>query len=125
KFPSLPSWLGGAGQAASIPAKAVGGPIAAGRTYLVGEEGPELITPTRSGYVHTADETAAMASGQGRSVQSGAGAVAPTINLGGIVVQPSPGMDEQALAQKVAREIDRTLREAFAGGHWNGGYRVA
>src|SRR5690606_29565593 len=122
---SLPSWLGGAASAANDNSRAVGGPIAAGRTYLVGEEGPELITPTRSGYVHTADETAAMASGQGRSAQSGTSAAGPTINLGGIVVQPAPGMDEQALAQKVAREIDRTLREAFAGGHWNGGFRVA
>lgn len=37
-----------------------GGPVKAGGTYLVGEEGPELITPTRGGYVHTARETAAM-----------------------------------------------------------------
>lgn len=37
-----------------------GGPVRAGGTYLVGEEGPELITPTRGGYVHTARETAAM-----------------------------------------------------------------
>ena len=36
---------------------AVGGWMNAGTTYLVGEMGPELITPTRSGYVHTAEET--------------------------------------------------------------------
>ncbi len=37
-----------------------GGPVAAGQPYLVGEEGPELITPTRRGWVHTAGETAAI-----------------------------------------------------------------
>lgn len=41
-----------------------GGPVAAGQAYLVGEEGPELITPSRRGWVHTAGETAAMMSKQ-------------------------------------------------------------
>ncbi|MBE9103356.1 hypothetical protein, partial [Vacuolonema iberomarrocanum] len=35
-----------------------GGPVAGGQPYLVGEEGPELIMPRRSGYVLTAPETA-------------------------------------------------------------------
>ena len=38
-------------------ALATGGPMQAGKNYLVGEEGPELITPTRSGYVHNNDDT--------------------------------------------------------------------
>jgi hypothetical protein len=44
------------------PAKpqARGGPQFPGHTYLVGEEGPELVTPTRAGFVHTAGKTAAM-----------------------------------------------------------------
>ena len=41
-------------------ARAHGGPIAAGGSYLVGEEGPELITPRRSGFVHDAQATARM-----------------------------------------------------------------
>jgi hypothetical protein len=32
--------------------RAAGGPITAGRTYLVGERGPELVTPSRNSYVH-------------------------------------------------------------------------
>lgn len=32
--------------------RAHGGPVRAGGTYLVGENGPEVITPSRSGYVH-------------------------------------------------------------------------
>lgn len=32
--------------------RAAGGPVSAGRTYMVGERGPELFTASRSGYVH-------------------------------------------------------------------------
>lgn len=44
----------------AINGRAVGGPIVGGRTYLVGEKGPELITPSQSGYVHTASATQKM-----------------------------------------------------------------
>ena len=55
-WPSRPSWLGGGGESAPAPgARARGGPISAGRSYWTGEDGPELITPTRRGYVHSAD----------------------------------------------------------------------
>ncbi|HVJ69930.1 MAG TPA: phage tail tape measure protein [Sphingomicrobium sp.] len=33
-------------------ARARGGPVVPGKSYLVGENGPEFITPRRSGYVH-------------------------------------------------------------------------
>jgi hypothetical protein len=39
-------------------ARADGGPISRDGTYLVGEEGPELITPSRSGFVNTFGEIA-------------------------------------------------------------------
>jgi hypothetical protein len=45
------------------PGRASGGPVQAGRPYLVGEEGPELIVPGQSGTVMTATQTAAMRSG--------------------------------------------------------------
>jgi hypothetical protein len=35
----------------SIPGLAKGGPVSAGRLYLVGENGPELFTSSRSGYI--------------------------------------------------------------------------
>lgn len=41
-----------AGDATGFEARAKGGPISAGRPYLVGERGPEIITPSRHGYVH-------------------------------------------------------------------------
>lgn len=40
-----------------------GGPVAAGQTYLVGEEGPELFTPGRAGGILPADQTAALMGG--------------------------------------------------------------
>jgi hypothetical protein len=39
---------------------AEGGPFRAGGSYLVGEEGPEMIFPSRAGYVATATQTAAL-----------------------------------------------------------------
>ena len=36
-----------------LPGRATGGPVAAGRPYLVGERGPELFVPTASGRVET------------------------------------------------------------------------
>jgi tape measure domain-containing protein len=38
----------------------LGGPIQPGQPYLVGEEGPELIYPSRAGYVATARQTTAL-----------------------------------------------------------------
>ncbi len=42
-----------------------GGPVSAGEPYIVGEKGPELIFPTRSGYVATARQTAQLLSQMG------------------------------------------------------------
>jgi phage-related minor tail protein len=36
-----------------LPGRATGGPVAAGRPYLVGERGPELFVPTAAGRVDT------------------------------------------------------------------------
>ena len=44
----------------AIEARRSGGGVEAGQPYLVGEEGPELIYPSKAGYVATARETAAM-----------------------------------------------------------------
>lgn len=43
--------------------RARGGPVMAGRPYIVGEEGPELIVPQGSGHVMTAGQTAGMMGG--------------------------------------------------------------
>lgn len=88
-------------------ARAKGGPISRGSTYLVGEEGPELITPSRSGYVNPAGST-------------GGGA---TLNLGGINIHAAPGMSPQEVAQAVRREIESATREFFRGVYADTGMR--
>jgi hypothetical protein len=45
--------------------RAKGGPVMPGRPYLVGEEGPEMIVPSRAGHVMTAKETAGALGGAG------------------------------------------------------------
>ncbi len=44
------------GKRFNMTARAAGGPVIGGTTYLVGEEGPELFTPSRSGYIVPNDE---------------------------------------------------------------------
>lgn len=82
--------------------KARGGPISRGGTYQVGEHGPELITPTRSGYVHTASQTAGAGSGS-------------TVNLGGIVIHAAPGMDARDVADLVMRRIEESVGSSLRG----------
>jgi len=43
--------------------RAVGGPVSSGQSYLVGEQGPELFTPSTSGNISTAGDTAAAMGG--------------------------------------------------------------
>lgn len=84
-------------------ALARGGPARAGQTYLVGEEGPELFTPGRSGFVTpndalSIDRRPALAGAAG-----GTGGAAPgpiTINI-----HPTPGMDPAAIARAVRAEL--------------------
>lgn len=46
-----------------VPPKADGGPVSAGKPYLVGERGPELVIPRQDGHVIPAEPTAALMSG--------------------------------------------------------------
>lgn len=117
KWPSMPSWMGGgAGDGVTTDPmgtgvdgmRAKGGPISRGKTYLVGEQGPELITPSRSGYVNPAG--------------SGGGGGA-TLNLGGINIHAAPGMSPQDVAAAVRREIENAAKELFRGVYADTGMR--
>lgn len=65
--------LGGA------PARAAGGPVTSGQTYLVGEKGPELFTAATSGSIHSTRDTMgilqSVASMYGRVGGDGASAI--------------------------------------------------
>jgi hypothetical protein len=84
-------------------ARAAGGPVAAGGTYLVGEEGPELITPTRAGFVHDAGSTAGMV-GTGSSL--GGGGV--TLVIQGDIY----GVPKDEFWRAAAVQIQRIQRES-------------
>lgn len=58
----LPGGIGGAVNNAFGGGQASGGPVSADRTYLIGERGPELFSPMRSGYIIPNHELRAAAS---------------------------------------------------------------
>ena len=87
------SGVSGTASKAVSGARALGGPVDSGRTYLVGENGPELFTPERSGSV----------------VRNGdfEGSATINISLGGVVVQQSADVDR--LVTKLSEELARRL----------------
>ncbi|HTN63928.1 MAG TPA: hypothetical protein VL147_20630 [Devosia sp.] len=87
-------------------AKAAGGSIVGGKTYLVGEEGPELITPGGSGWVHTARETAGMLGGRPQSAGL-------TLHLGGVSI--SGVSDPEQAYQMIKERLAAELRDALGG----------
>jgi hypothetical protein len=91
--PALANLLAGLG----LPGRATGGPVVAGRGYVVGERGPELFVPTASGRV----ETAVPAAG-GRDVRV-------TIH-----VQAGAG-EAPAAMERSSRQIARAVRAALEG----------
>lgn len=130
---SLIRWpsIGGGGVSDSevAGARATGGPVSRGKTYLVGEEGAELFTPDRNGSIvpHSETMSALRASreegltiGSSRSADSSARAaqpVAPIINANFYIHGVS---DTRAVAKEVMREWENRLsfelRGAFSDG---------
>jgi len=60
-IPDIPSVVGAGG----VEMRAAGGPVTAGRAYVVGEKGPELFVPNRSGTIVPQN---ALASGGGQTI---------------------------------------------------------
>jgi hypothetical protein len=77
-----------------VPGRATGGPVSAGRAYLVGERGPELFMPP----------------GEGRIVNGGRGG--PRDVKVAIAIQTPAAGDPQVL-QKSSRQIARAVRSAL------------
>ena len=78
------------------PGRSTGGPVGAGRAYLVGERGPELFVPGGDGRIVSGR-------GSGRDV-----------NVAIAIQTPAPG-DPQVL-QKSSRQIARAVRAALLDG---------
>lgn len=129
KWPSLPRWMGGTPNPANdnsaiAGTRAAGGAIAGGRTYLVGEDGPELVTPSRSGYVHDADATSSMMSRRGGVVPGGG---SQSVHMGGVTIQvvAQPGMDPQAIALAVNEALGKIAGDSLSGGQFDQEWSVA
>ena len=96
---SAPDWVPGIGGKSwgmpQLPQLALGGTAQAGRTYLVGERGPELLTLGATGRV--------------TPISGGAGSVAVTVNLDGrpfyemVDVAVNRALDRQAYNQRMRR----------------------
>lgn len=79
------------------PGRATGGPVSAGRSYVVGERGPELFVPSNGGRIENPR-------GGGRDVR-----VAISIN--------APTRSEPQALRQSTRQIARALRSALAVSH--------
>ena len=75
------------------PGRATGGPVSAGRSYVVGERGPELFVPSSGGRIEKM-------SGGGRDVRVG------------ITIQSPAPSDPQVLRQS-SRQVARAIRSAL------------
>ena len=158
KFPEPPDWmvwamsqvgngwnnLVGGGEEKPQPKTKVGGHFAnggympAGGPYLVGEYGPELITASQSGYVHTAAQTANLLSGlaaprvlsappmhpaasntnaANANVSTHAGPREISVRIGDIHLNNS----RNASAQDIGDEIGRRVAEEIGNSFMNGG----
>jgi TP901 family phage tail tape measure protein len=71
--------------------RAVGGPISAGQTYLVGEKGPELVTFSASGSVVPADLTEQLLRGTGGGAEAGAVSTLANSMIGALTSNLSAG----------------------------------
>lgn len=94
-------------------ARASGGPVRGGGTYLVGEKGPELVTFPQNGFVSSNFDTLgilrkAVGSGNQNSGGRAAPAAAPSI-VNHIVVHAKTGASAAEIADQVARAISAKI----------------
>lgn len=91
--------IGGTFRQAGVEARAAGGPVSAGGSYIVGEQGPERFTPSQDGFI-TPNPGGGGSRGQSISI------------INNFNVQP--GMDINVLSEQVGATIQRKLRAAGA-----------
>jgi len=80
-----------------VPGRATGGPVAAGRAYVVGEKGPELFVPGGSG-------------GRIDQIRPGRGDVRVSISV------QSPAAGDPQVMRQSSRQLARAVRQALRNG---------
>lgn len=108
-----------------VAPRAKGGPVEPGRSYLVGEEGPELVSPRSRGLVLPAGLTAFMRSFENMSlpttpIQSGGGRTtvihsSPQINVQADIRVPEGTTAEQGrlFTEQIGRVFDDKIRDVI------------
>ncbi|MGY6709693.1 MAG: phage tail tape measure protein [Rhizobiaceae bacterium] len=111
------------GTAAVAGARAAGGPIVRGRAYLVGEEGPEIITAGADGYVHDAATSRDMMQRGGGAAGSGQSGGGMVVQFGDIRIVVNGVSDPEAAAQAAYERFNRMIRDEISGlqadGEWS------
>ena len=104
---------GGPPEGGELPGRATGGPVTAGRAYMVGEEGPEPFIPSRSGWI--------LPHGLGASLEPRTSSVAPrtvnnTVNLGAVTIQSditAPEGSTQEQLREIRDKLVPTIRSTI------------
>ena len=94
------------------PKRAMGGPVAAGRPYLIGEQGPELFMPSSSGTIIPNNALGSAAS-SGAMMASGGSIVNYNVS-----VEVGPTADKAAIGQSIVESI--AAYERRSGSNWRG-----
>ncbi len=98
--------------------RAIGGDVKSGTTYLVGEHGPELFSPSRTGYISTSDRTKSMLGSAG-DVHFGYIDARGATDPAAVRAQVVQGIREAAphiIAASRASQRDERLRTPRGGG---------
>jgi TP901 family phage tail tape measure protein len=117
------NWIGiGGGDtkgAAIDGARARGGPVRRGGTYLVGEEGPELRTDLGTGRIIPHDETMRLLrkSSSGAISGGGGGQSLRPIEVNAPITIHGGGADAKEIARQVRWEIEQAIRAGMRGLH--------
>lgn len=111
-------------------ARAGGGPVASGKFYLVGERGPEIFTPGKSGGI-TSNADARAASADGSQGAPASAAPAPvskgqTVNFSPtVIVNAGAGADVRDLERRIRSVMRDEVRSLFRGAYSDTGLRTA
>lgn len=118
KAPAKPRGRGIAGK------RALGGPVAAGRSYLVGEKGPEIWQAPQSGRIMPNRTVASLARAAAASMALGAvpaaadsGMSSGAVTIGRIEIHQQPGEDSDELIRRLIAEIERRAAQGRRGAY--------
>lgn len=109
------SLFGGGGFLGSLLAgfRADGGEVAAGRTYVVGEKGPELFTPSTNGEIVSNDSLNRLASRAKGSLSSRTNRSGPGQGpaAGSVIVNYQPAIDARGASVEAVARLERAMQE--------------